>query len=548
MLIQDEWNCKCARNCRFKETKSAVRTVDRTEDCRIASARPGCNAVRFEGTRRVAAVVGLDVGTTALKGVLVGEDGRLLDEASAAYSARSPRPGWSEQDPDDWWGAAVQVLGRLRRTARPAAIGLSGQMHGSVFVDGTDRPVAPAILWNDQRTDAECAAIEALTDGHIAEWTLNPPRTAFTASKILWFRRHAPDAAARTTGVLLPKDSLRLRLTGARATDLTDASGTNLLDVRARVWSAAVLAALDIDPAWLPPAAESDAITGQVRSGLSELEGLGGVPVVAGAADQAAAAIGLGIVRPGLVSVTLGTSGVVYAQIPAVTVDPAGAFHTFCHSVPGTWMMMAGVLSAGGSVQWYRDVVDGRDFAAINTGALGVPPGAGGLLFLPYLTGERSPHNDPRARGAFVGLNRGHGPDHLARAVFEGVSFALCDLVDGLSALGVPIEAVRLAGGGARSPAWSRILASVLNRPLVTTTVADASAYGAAILAAAGTSGRSVAAVAADWVQPDGAVAPEPGAAARYRDLLPLFRDLYGATRGIVHRLGALMPTEVEEG
>ena len=485
----------------------------------------------------MAAFVGLDVGTTALKGVMIDDAGRPIDHAAAPYTVDSPRPGWTQQNPDDWWRAAQTVLHRLVRTRVPDAIGLTGQMHGSVFLGPDDRPVAPAILWNDQRTEAQAEAVTRLTGGRIVDWTLNPPRTAFTASKILWFREHWQDAARATTGVVLPKDYVRLRLTGDRATDVTDASGTNLFDVRARAWSTDASAALGIDPGWLPTAVESTAVTGTVRPGLDGLAGLAGVPVIAGAADQAAAAIGLGIVRPGLVSLTLGTSGVVYAQLGGVSVDPSGAFHTFCHSVPGTWMMMAGVLSAGGSVQWYRDTVDGRDFPTLNAAALSVEPGAQGLVFLPYLTGERSPHNDPQARGAFIGLHRGHGRDHLARAVFEGVSFALADLVDQLGRLGVPVEEVRIAGGGAHSGAWTSILASVLGRPLMRTDTADASAYGAAVLAAAGAGGQAVDDLARAWIAGTDRIDPNPAAAERYRTLHPLFRDLYPATRAIVHAL-----------
>lgn len=496
----------------------------------------------------MAAFVGLDVGTTALKGVMIDDAGRLVAHASATYTADSPRPGWSQQDPDDWWQAARTVLQALSRTRVPDAIGLTGQMHGSVFLGPDDRPVAPAILWNDQRTGAQAEAVTRLTGGRIVDWTLNPPRTAFTASKILWFREHWQDAARRTTGVVLPKDYVRLRLTGDRATDVTDASGTNLFDVRSRAWSSDTLAALGIDPGWLPTAVESTALTGAVRAGLAGLEDLAGVPVIAGAADQAAAAIGLGIVRPGLVSLTLGTSGVVYAQLDGVSVDPSGAFHTFCHSVPGTWMMMAGVLSAGGSVQWYRDTIDGRDFPTINAAALSVEPGAQGLVFLPYLTGERSPHNDPQARGAFVGLHRGHTRDHLARAVFEGVSFALADLVDQLGTLSVPIQEIRIAGGGAHSTAWTSVLASVLDRPLIRTDTADASAYGAAVLAAAGVGGQPVDDLAGAWVVGTDRIDPDPTAAARYRPLHRLFKDLYPATRAIVHALqGAASPAAVTD-
>ncbi len=496
--------------------------------------------------------IGLDVGTTGLKGLLVDRDGRIVAETTEAYAPDTPHPGWSQQDPDVWWRAAQAVCRTLAARGRPEALGLSGQMHGSVFLDASGRSVSPAILWNDQRTAAECDEIVARTGGRIVEWTLNPPRTAFTASKILWLRNHAPEAWARTATVLLPKDHVRFRLTGARITDVTDASGTNLLDVRARRWSADTLEALEIPRSWLPDLVESAEEGGRLGAEAARLTDLPeGLVVVGGGADQAAAAIGNGVAEPGILSITLGTSGVVYAQLPGVTLDPSGAFHTFCHSVAGTWQMMAGVLSAAGSLQWWRETGGAADadaaeakggsgFGAIVEAAAAIPPGSGGLVFLPYLTGERSPHNDPEARGAFIGLTRRTTRAHMARAVMEGVAFALRDLVEIIAGLGIAVREIRVAGGGARGGLWLSILASVLGRPVVATTTPDASAYGAAMLAMAAASGRPVEELARAWVRTGAPVLPDPAARDTYDATYAVYRALYPATREAAHRLGGI--------
>ncbi len=494
--------------------------------------------------------VGLDVGTTGLKGLLVNEQGAVEATAFAGYDVERPHPGWSQQDPDEWWQAARLVVRELAAKGMPiGSIGLSGQMHGSVFLDEDGSCLTPAILWNDQRTYAECDEIEELTGGRITEWTLNSPRTAFTASKILWTRKHLPEIWAKTRTVLLPKDYVRFRLTGERLTDVCDASGTNLLDVRARTWSEPTLAALDIPQSLLPGLRESPEIAGRVTANAAaDLNIEPGTPVVAGAADQPAAAIGNGISRPGAVSITIGTSGVVYVQLDEIRVDPSGAFHTFCHGVPGTWQLMAGVLSAGGSLGWFRDRFADREAAiaaergidiydVIFEGIEQVSAGADGLIFLPYLTGERSPHNDPHARGAYFGLTARHDKRHLARATVEGISFALADLVDVLVALDVEIGEIRVAGGGARSRTWLKILATILGRPVVATRTPDASGYGAALLAMSGITGRPVPELCDAWVAAEAPVAPDPAAAETYARMHAIFRDLYPATRSFMHAL-----------
>jgi xylulokinase len=405
------------------------------------------------------ALVGLDVGTSAVKGVAIDEEGGVLATASAAYPLSRPQPGWSEQDPEDWWRAAEDVLGRLPE----GPVGLSGQMHGLVVLDAKRRVLRPAILWNDQRTAVESAEIEARVGfTRLVELTGNRALTGFTAPKLLWLRRHEPELYGRIRHVLLPKDHVRLRLTGELAIDVADASGTLLFDVRRRDWSEEVCAALEIPLEWLPPAYESTEI--------------------AGAGDQAAAALGVGIARPGTVSVVLGTSGVVFSALPAYEHDPEGRLHVFCHAVPNTWHAMGVTLSAAGSAAWLRGVF-AADFADLEEEAVHWPPGSEGLLFAPYLTGERTPHPDPDARGAFVGLSVRHDRGALWRAMLEGVAYGLRDSLDLLRELGVRPERGRVSGGGARSELWLRILASALGMPLETTESEEGSAFGAALLA-----------------------------------------------------------------
>ena len=405
------------------------------------------------------ALLGLDVGTSAIKGVAIDEEGHVLATASAEYPLSRPQPGWAEQDPDDWWHAAEDVLGRLPE----GPIGLSGQMHGLVVLDADRHPLRPAILWNDQRTAAECAEIEERVGlARLLELTGNRALTGFTAPKLLWLRRHEPELYRRIRHVLLPKDYVRLRLTGELAVDVADASGTLLFDVRRRGWSPDVCAALEIPLEWLPPAHESIEI--------------------AGAGDQAAAALGVGIARPGPISVVLGTSGVVFSALPAYEHDREGRLHTFCHAVPATWHAMGVMLSAAGSAAWLRGVL-AAGLAELEAEAGQSPPGGEGLLFAPYLAGERTPHPDPDARGAFVGLSVRHDRGALWRAMLEGVAYGLRDSLELLRELGARPDSGRVSGGGARSELWLRILASVLGLPLETTESEEGSAFGAALLA-----------------------------------------------------------------
>ena len=409
----------------------------------------------------MSALVGLDVGTTGVKALAIDETGAVLARAEEAYPLSIPQPGWSEQDPEDWWLASQRVLAALG--VEPSAIGLSGQMHGLVTLDADDRVLRPAILWNDQRTAAECAEIEdTIGLERLVALTGNRALPGFTAPKLLWLRRHEPDISARIAHVLLPKDYVRLRLDGEHTTDVSDASGTLLFDVAQRRWSDEVCAALDIPREWLPRAYEA--------------------PEIAGAGDQASAALGVGIVEPGALSIVLGTSGVVFAPLTAFAADPLARAHVFCHAVPGTWHAMGVMLSAAGSLRWFRDLVGG-DYRTLDEEAARHAPGSEGILFAPYLAGERTPHADADIRAAFVGLSLGHGQGALARSVLEGVAYGLRDSLELLRELGVDAGVARASGGGARSDLWLRIVASVLGLPLELTAAEEGSAFGAALLA-----------------------------------------------------------------
>ena len=474
------------------------------------------------------ALVGIDVGTSGVKGLALDGDGRVLAEAESGYRLSTPHPGWAEQEPDDWWQATESVLAVLRERAGPAAgIGLSGQMHGLVALDSSDRPLRPAILWNDQRTGRECAELEAtIGRERLIELTGNRALPGFTAPKLLWLRRHEPDAYRRIATVMLPKDYVRLRLCGERSTDVSDASGTLLLDVAARRWSDEVLEALAINPEWLPPAYESPAMSGRAGNGAA---------VAAGAGDQAAGALGVGVDRPGPVSIVLGTSGVVFGAQERFVPDAGARLHAFCHAVPGAWHAMGVMLSAAGSLRWLRDAAaPGAAYDELVADAARWPPGAEGLLFLPYLAGERTPHADPDARAAFAGLGLRHDRGALVRAVLEGVAFGLRDSLDLLREIGAEPRAGRVSGGGARSDEWLRIVASALELPLERVAVDAGAAFGAALLGgvAAGVWPDVGSAVAAT-VRVTERIEPVPEWVDVYRERREHYRALYPALLGV---------------
>ena len=451
-------------------------------------------------------LLGIDTGTSGTKTCVCDEDGVVLATAMAEHPISSPKPGWSEQNPRDWWAATIAATRAVMRKAKlkPAeigGIGLSGQMHGSVFLADGFEPLRPAILWNDQRTVEQCAEIESKAGGRakLIELVANPALTGFTAPKILWVRQHEPRVYAKAKHVLLPKDYIRLRLTGGYATEVSDASGTLLLDVKNRRWSDELLSKLQIDSTLMPAVLESPEVSGAVTAAAAKELGLAaGTPVVGGAGDQAAGAVGNGIVMAGIVSATLGTSGVVFAHSEEPALDPLGRVHTMCHAVPGKWCVFGCMLSAGGSFQWFRNTLGGAEVQAARRTrrdpyellveeAAGAPPGSEGLFFLPYLTGERCPHPDPLARGGWVGMTARTTRAMLIRSLLEGVTFGMRDALQIMDAMRIGVSQVRASGGGARSDFWRHLQADVYNKPVVLTNAAEGPAYGVALLAGVGT-------------------------------------------------------------
>jgi xylulokinase len=495
----------------------------------------------------MAYVIGIDASTTATKAVLVNDAGSVVATGVVEYGYDIPQPRWSEQSPDLWWdgtvGAIRAVLSRSGVAAEDvAAIGLTGQMHGLVLLDDAGEVLRPAILWNDQRTAHACDEIrEAVGPERLIAITGNDALTGFTAPKLVWVRDHEPDIWARVAHVLLPKDYVRLRLTGEYALDKADGAGTILFDLEARDWSPAMLDALRIDPAWLPPTFEGPTVTGGVSTSAAAATGLrAGTPVVAGGGDQAANAVGVGAVSPGVVALSLGTSGVVFATTDAPLRDPRGQVHAFCHAAPGRWHLMTVMLSAAGSLRWFRDALaPGADFGELAAAAGEVRAADDGLFFLPYLTGERSPHPDPLARGAFVGLTVSHDRRHLTRAVLEGVAFGLRDGLDQMIGTGMAAPAqIRASGGGTASAVWCQILADVLRAEIATVSTTEGAAYGAGLLAAVGAGwfpdvdGATAAFVTATTVAAPGSAA----AVDAYVDAHEAYRGLYPALAPTFHR------------
>ncbi|MBX3118738.1 MAG: xylulokinase [Fimbriimonadaceae bacterium] len=421
-------------------------------------------------------LLGIDIGTSGTKAVLIDEHGKVLKQASAEYPISIPQPGWSEQNPEDWWAATQEVIAGIGD--KPDAIGLTGQMHGAVFLDAQDAVIRPAILWNDQRTIAECEEIDArVGKQRVREITCNPPLTGFQAPKILWLRKNEPESFSRLRSALLPKDYVRLMLTGKKATDVSDASGVGLFDVVNRTWSHEMAKALDLEDGLFPQVYESDEITAMTADGIA---------VIAGGGDQAAGAVGTGAVAPGVISLSLGTSGVVFTSLKRPEYDPEGASHTFAHA-NREWHAMGVMLSCGGAVRWFRDTIAREtSYDKITESAMRSNVGANGVRFLPYLTGERCPHNDPSATGSFSGLRVGSGQEDMARALFEGVSFGLLEGFEALQKLGANADILRVIGGGARSSFWMQLLADVFQKPCVRVAVDEGPAFGAAILAGVG--------------------------------------------------------------
>lgn len=504
--------------------------------------------------------LGIDVGTSGTKALAIDPTGKILAQSLATYPCYHPKPLWSEQDPDDWWEATVKSIKGVVKQARlkaadVKAIGLSGQMHGSVFLDKKNQVVRRALLWNDQRTAAECSEIERRAGGRkqLIGMVANPALTGFTAPKILWLRNHEPKNFAKTVKVLLPKDEIRRRLTGEFATEVSDASGMLLLDVTKRAWSKALLSKLELDESLLARCYESEEVTGRLTPEVAKRLGLSTeCLVVGGAGDCAAGAVGNGIVRTGLLSTSIGTSGVVFVHSDKPQVDPQGRVHTFCHAVRGKWHMMGVTLAAGGSLQWFRDALCQADVGAakkrkvdvyelLTEEAAATPVGAEGLFFLPYLAGERTPHADPFARGAFVGLTMRHTRGHLVRCVLEGVTYSLRDCLEIMDELGVKVKQIRATGGGAKSAFWRQMQADVMGKSVVQMEADEGPAYGVALLAAVGAGEfKDIAEACEATVKTSHETKAVGATKKKYDAAFPVYRNLYRSLHDDFRSIAAL--------
>lgn len=489
--------------------------------------------------------VGIDVGTGSTKAIVCDGAGKILAQASSPHSIQSPRPGWNEQSPEQWWRAtdkavrkALAHIGKHRDRVR--GIGLSGQMHGSVFLDSSGRAIRPALLWNDQRTAGQCDDITAAVGGgtSLLARTRNRALPGFTAPKLLWLRNNEPESYRKLRTLLLPKDYIGMKLTGEKMTDVTDASGTLLLDVARRRWSSHVVDKLEIDRSILPPVLESQEVAGQLLASVARAWRLrDGVVVAAGAGDQPAAALGLGISQEGLISATLGTSGVAFACADSPASNPGGLLQSFCHAIPGKWCVFGCMLSAGAAIDWlaktlFRDGKQKPSFEALCARASRVPAGSRGLLFLPYLEGERCPHSDPLSRAGWLGLNRHHDLACMTRAVFEGVTFGMSDQLVLFREMGIAVSEVRCAGGGAKSRFWLQLQADTYGVPIATTATTEASAMGAAILGGVACGiWPSVSGACSAVVRVRKRVSPQRKSARLYSQRHSVYRSLYPALK-----------------
>lgn len=507
-------------------------------------------------------LIGFDVGTTGTKALLIDETGQIVARALSEYPLATPRPNWAEQEPEHWWQATVATIGEVLASAgisgdQVDAVGLSGQMHGSVFLDEQDQVIRPAILWCDQRTAAQCDWItETVGEEVLVAETCNPVLTGFTAPKIIWLRDQEPEHFARVRKVLLPKDYIRLRLTGEYATEVSDASGTSLLNVPQRRWSEVILDKIGIPLDWLPQVYESPEVSGEItRTAAAATRLRVGTPVVGGGGDQAAGAVGNGIVETGVVSSTLGTSGVVFAYLDEPLMDEHLRTHTFCHAVPGKWHTMGVVLSAGGSLRWLRDALcaeeiakaaeTGRDPYEYMTAAAGSVPTSEGLIFLPYLTGERTPYPNPNAKGVFFGLTIRHTKAHIIRAVLEGVACAMRDSFEIMKEMGVTFRQVRSSGGGAHSPLWRQINADVTGEAHCTINVDEGPAFGVALLAGVGSGVfASVPEACQQTIRVVDELLPQPSGIERYQGYYELYQALYRQLEGSFDQVQALVERE----
>lgn len=487
--------------------------------------------------------LGMDVGTGGTRAVLINEQGQVVASAASEHAPfRSPHPGWAEQDPEDWWRAAQAAIREVLATSQVAAsdigaIGLTGQMHGAVMLDAEGRVLRPSLIWCDQRTDAQCDWLhERIGRERLIELTCNPALPNFTLTKLLWVHDHEPEVFARIAHVLCPKDYVRFRLTGTYAMDVQEASGTLLLDVTHRRWSSEVARIAGINEAWLPQLFESQDVCAHISDEASAATGLvGGTPVVAGAGDQGAGAVGMGILQPGSVSATIGTSGVVFAATATPTKDPLGRLHTFCHAVPERWHVMGVTQAAGLSLRWLRDIVaPGSSYEVLTAEAAQIPAGSDGLLWAPYLLGERTPHLDSQATAAFYGIKATHTRGHLVRAVLEGVAYSLKDTFTLFAELGIPVQGVRLGGGGARGPLWRSIQTDIYGYASDVLVAEEGAAFGAALLAGVGVGAwPDTDAACAKAIRVAEQITPDPATVQSYADGYKVFQRLYPALRSI---------------
>ena len=492
--------------------------------------------------------LGIDVGTGGTRALIMDDLGQVLESATAEHEAfASPEIGWAEQRPEDWWRACGEAVQKALARANLSGgqidcVGFSGQMHGAVMLDARNEVVRPALIWCDVRTEKQCLDFTRKVGAErLIRITCNPALPNFTLTKFLWVRENEPENWRRVRSVMLPKDYVRFRLTGERAIDVADASGTLLLDVANRRWSSDVLEAAEIEESMLPRLYESQEVCGRVSAGGSSATGLkAGTPVVAGAGDQAAGATGMGIVVPGAVSATIGTSGVVFAATDRPALDPGGRLHTFCHAVPGRWHVMGVTQAAGFSLRWFRDrfgagADDGGDaYERLTAEAAGIPPGCNGLLWAPYLMGERTPHLDPNARAALIGLTASHGRGHVIRSIMEGVAFSLKDSFTLFAEIHVPVKKIRLGGGGARSTLWRQIQADIYGHQVETVKAEEGAAYGAAVLAGVGAGRwRSVDEACSEVVHTDKRTEPQAEVVELMRERYEAYRRIYPAIRSI---------------
>ncbi len=492
--------------------------------------------------------IGIDVGTGGTRALMVDEKGTLIGSATHEHAQfASPQNGWAEQDPHDWWNACQKAIGKLLKETGVskndiAAVGLAGQMHGAVLLDEEEEVLRPALIWCDQRSADECRVLnETIGEQRIVELTSNPALPNFTLTKLMWVRTHEPEIWKKFRSFLLPKDYVRLQLTGVRAIDVSDASGTLLLDVAHRRWSKEMVKATGLDERCLPEVFESPEVVGKITARAAQATGLAeGTPVVAGAGDQAGGAIGMGIVKAGCVSATIGTSGVVFAATDKPFLDPKGRLHTFCHAIPNRWHVMGVTQAAGQSFRWFRDTFGtigkaaGDPYDSLSQEAAAIPAGADGVLWAPYLMGERTPHLDSDVRGALIGLAASHGRGHIIRAILEGVAFSLKDSLTIFAEIGVPVSDIRLGGGGARSPLWRQIQADVYAKPVSLLAAEEGCAYGAAVLAGVGVSlWPSVDEACAEIVRIASVVSPTKQSSDKLQQQYKIYRAIYPALKQI---------------